>query len=1239
MSTNPNPNKNMHYFLHGKEPYIRTRFFFKLLVTMKLIAFFTLFVGLHVSVAGYSQKIALSLKNEALSTVFTRIEQQSQYKFFYDNKLVKKSKRVSIDIKGNSIREILDEVLKDQSLSYTIVDNTIVIKRKVASGEEVRSTTPVQAGADAAATTMALSVNKLPGVEYKIQPSASLDISIRGKISDENGEGLPGVSILVKGTQRGTTTDIDGSFKLDVPDANSVLVLSYVGYIAQEVTVGTQQIINITLQAENKALNEVVVVGYGTQKKVNMTGAVDVIGNEKLANRQASTVSQLLQGLSPGLNFDIDGQGGFQPGASMNISVRGMGSLNGGSPFFVIDGFPGSIDDLNPEDIESVSVLKDAAASAIYGARAPYGVILVTTKKGKRNEKLKVTYSGNVFLNTAQNLPKSLDSYTWSRMQNEAGDNRGGRPVSNATIDNIIAYQNQDFATLDKFMPAGTQHYGAFPQGNIWNNANLNYGNTDWWDVYYGNSLNQKHDVTFSGGSNNINYYFSAGHISQKGILNFGTDAFNRTNVMGKINIAINDKWDFGWETRLSRRNRETPNMTNEGDYSFMFRHISRAYPITPLYDAWGNYMFESHIPSIIGGGTDRVTSLDNWNNFRTEIRPLKGWRINADFAYNAFSGVRNDVQKTVYIANVDHSLSPTGVTMPNHVNKTLTNNNYWTSNLFSTYDFNLGKKNSLTWLVGMQLEKGLDAMLSGYKTDLISNDITSLQVATGPSIVTESLPQRATAGYFSRLSFNHNDKYLLEVNGRYDGSYVFRKSKRWGFFPSLSLGWNIHNEAFWKNLEEHVSAFKIRASWGQLGNQQVAPYSDLELIPLQTGKLNWVFDYGQPRQIGYTTAPGIVNRNLTWETASTKNIGANIAFLRNKLQVDFDLFERITSNMIGPSPAKPGVLGAGVPNDNNATLRTRGWEVAVRWQQGFDNGFSYFANFNLSDNKSVVTKYFNPTGTLSNRYAGQTVGEIWGYQVNDLFRSQTEVDDYRKEKDLSFLGANWRPGDVRYEDSNNDGKVNNGANTIFDSGDMSIIGNDRPRFIYGTTVGASYRGFDISMLWRGVAKKDVYFGRMSNLYWGFTNGWWESTLTPEHLDYFRDQPGTKYSGLYEGDANINTDGYWPRPYLNSTEEAKNKNNPNTRYMQSAAYLRLQNAQIAYTVPKSITNKIKLQRIRVYLSGENLFTFSKLPRGMDPVAPVGFGEGGDGDYIGTKGTGRLTYGADRTFSLGINITY
>ncbi len=1067
--------------------------------------------------------------------------------------------------------------------------------------------------------------------------------TISGTVTDEKGNPLPGVNIQVEGTTTGVMSDINGKYAINVPDKDAVLIFSFVGYESQKISVSGKTAIDIKLVPAMTGLDEVVVVGYGTQKKVNLTGAVDIIESDELARRQASTVSQMLQGLSPSTNFSISGQDGYAPGAEMNITIRGIGSLNGGSPYVLINGVPGDLNNLNPDDIATVSVLKDAASSAIYGAKAAYGVILVTTKSGRKDQKMGVNYQGTLFLSTPPPLPESLDSYTWVKVMNEAGDNRGGRPFSEEQVNRIIAYQNGDWDWLRQtaFVP-GQTNFGPVAVGNGWN-PDRGYANNKWYDIYYGQSVNQKHDLSVQGGSNNISYFFSTGYLQQNGYLNFikDIDFYHRLNITAKIDVAITPWWDFSYEPRLTNKIRTAPGITREGDYSFMFREISRIYPFVPLYDGFGNdYMQESHIPSFQGGGTNSLQEIDTWNNFRMEFRPVKGWKINADYAYNYYQGLRNNVQKTVYSHNVDGSYSPRGASVPNYIDRYHYNNTYWTANIYSSYGLTLNGIHNFLILAGTQFEYGYNSSLNGLKNNLILQDIPSIQTATGTMLLNESLSHKALEGYFGRFTYNFKEKYLFEADARYDGSYVFRSGNRWGFFPSFSLGWNLDKEGFWTSIENYVNTMKVRLTWGSLGNQNINPYTDLELLPLNTGTLNWVFGAGNPRPVGFTIAPGLVNKNLTWETATTKNIGTDISFLKSRLTVNFDLYERLTTNMIGPQQALPGVLGASVPNANNSTLRTRGWELTTNWKHSLQNGFSYSLAFNLSNYKSIVTKYYNPTGTLSTWYEGREVGEIWGFTVNDLYRSQQEVDDHKELVNLNAISANWRPGDLKYEDINGDGKVDRGANTLTDPGDLSIIGNDQPHYIFGINAGASFKGLDFTMLWRGVAERNMYFDRYSNIFWGNIVGWWDSALQPRTLDYFRDQPGTKYSGPYEGDANINLDGYFPRPYQNGTEDAKNKNNPNSRYLQSAAYARLQNIQLGYTLPQSISSKLKLEKLRVAFSAENLFTITKLPDGIDPVAPVGYGLSGSGNYFGqSAGTGRLTYGADRMYSFTITVTY
>lgn len=1150
------------------------------------------------------KKISLDVRGMEFRSVLSILEKQADVRFVYSPSVIDVWQKVNVKASNKELDLVLKELFQPHAIVFAVSEDKMISLRRMRPGFA------------------------------NVLSEAYQTKGIKGRVVDENGEPLQGVSILIKGTKQGGVTDADGAFAIEVESENTVLVFSSVGYVTAEILVGKKTAIEVSLQLDAKALDELVVIGYGTQKKVNLTGAVDVISGDKLANRQAPTVSQLLQGVSPGMNFNIGNQDGFQPGASMDITIRGRGSLNGGAPYVLIDGMPGDLNNLNPTDIESISILKDAAASAIYGARAPYGVILVVTKSGQKEEKINVTYSGNVFVNTPPPLPKSLDSYTWSKIQNEAGSNSGGRPISNATIDRIIAYQNEDWDYLRASMPnwpANATIFGAFPLDDVWDQANQNYANNDWWDLYYGHSVNQKHDISFNGGSKTASYYFSAGYFGQKGVLNFGDDAFKRLNILGKVDFKIADWWDFSWDTRVANKLRQRPNMTSEGDYSFMFRHISRSYPFTPMYDGFGNYTFESHIPSITTG-SDKSNDLDSWNTFRTELRPLKGWKIYGDFGYNFQKMAEVSVEPFIMIANLDGTFSPNGVSVPNSIERIQTDSRYWTSNIYTSYDLQLDAHQFLL-MAGMQLEKGNLQQMRGYKTDLMVEGVPSFQTATGPALLSESLAHNATQGYFSRLTYNYKDRYLFESNARVDGTYVFKRGNRWGFFPSFSLGWNVDREPFWRT-SDAFNALKVRVSWGQLGNQNVAPYGDLPLIPVHTTQLNWIYGYGNGRPLGYTSAPGIVNRNLTWETATTSNLGLNMAFLRNRLLVDIDVFERNTTNMIGPSEAKPGVLGASAPRNNNSALRTRGWELSVNWK-GAIQEFKYSLGANVSDYQSKVTQFFNPTNTLSTWSEGRTIGEIWGYTVNDLYRSQEQVNAHLETTDLSYFGSTWRPGDVRYEDTNGDGVVGPGKYTVDDHGDMSIIGNSEPRFLYAFNGTASYNGFDFAMFWRGVGKKDIYFGNFSNMFWGFNSGWWESSLTSRHLDYFRDTPGDKYTGLYEGEANFNTDAYWPRPYLNGAEESKNKGHANTRYLQSARFLRLQNVQLGYTFSGELLSRIKLKNVRAFLSAENLITFTSIPRGIDPISPLGWGpwEGANGT------TGRLTYGADRSFSVGLTMTY
>ena len=1145
---------------------------------MKLILSFLLLCVSTVFSENVSSQIArvnIVANKLSVKEIIKQIEDQTDYLFVYSNEKVDLSHRVSLNASDISVINVLNRIFENSDIGYAMEGNNILLMKKEAIRQQ----------------------------KGKV---------LKGAVKDQSGEPVIGANVVVKGTTNGTVTDVDGNFTLEVSNTD-VLLVSFIGYMTREIPVKERNILNINLIEDTKSLDEVVVVGYGTQKKVNLTGAVNVISNEDFENRQASTVSQLLQGAAPGFNFDIGSQDGFEPGATMNISIRGMGSLNGGSPYVVIDGFPGDLNNLNPEDIESVSVLKDAAASAIYGARAPYGVILVTTKKGKKNEKVSVSYTGNLIVKTAQKLPESLDSYTWTRILNEAGDNMGGHPFSNETIDRVIAYQKGDFEYIKNSIPdwpEGATIFGAMPEGNVWNNANLNYANTDWWDIYFGNSVNQKHDISLHGGTDKVSYYFSAGYMDDSSVLNYGTDYFKRMNTLGKISVAITDWWDFGYETRFAKKIREKPNMTNEGDYSFLYRHISRNYPITPLYDGFGNYMFESHIPSM-QAGTDKQDDIDFWNNFRMELRPLKGWKINADFAYNVYNQEISEVEKSIYTYDINNQPYENGISIPNNLTRKKYIKKYWTTNIYTSYDFDINEEHNFTILAGMQFERGDESWVQGYKTDLISEKVPSFPTATGDALLAEALAHNATESYFARLNYNYKEKYLFEANVRYDGSSRFDLGHKWGVFPSFSGGWRISEEAFMKNTKNFLSNLKLRASWGSIGNQIILkPDNTPEnypYIPSMSPYLTeWLVDGQKTTTLN---APAMVSSSFSWEKVYTLDFGVDFGFFDNRFNGTFDWYRRDTKGMLAPGMDLPWVVGATAAKQNAADLKTYGWELELNWRDRINKDWSYRIGFNLYDSQSEITKYNNETNLLGDKIyrKGMKMGEIWGY-VTDRFYTE---DDFNADGTLKPgipipKGAGKVfPGDVLYKNFDDDTEtIWSGEGTADNPGDQRIIGNSTPRFHYGITAGISWKGLDLSIFLRGVGKRDYW--RTDQIAWP-TGGW--GSLFKETLDFWTP---------------TNTNAYYPRVYSNDGVNTSYNHWKQSKYLANASYLKLQNITLSYTLPKVWSQRLYFDDVKVFFSGENLYTWDHLPEGLET------------DMLSK---GAWEYPFMRKFSFGINVTF
>jgi len=1011
--------------------------------------------------------------------------------------------------------------------------------------------------------------------------------SISGKVVDPSGMPVSGATLNLKRANTKSKSDDKGAFLLHSIFPSDTLSVHFMGFKAVDTLVTNERAGDLVIRLETglaRELDEVVVVGYGVQKKVNLTGSVAVVDGKRLQDRPVNNVSQSLYGTVSGLTIAY-GNNGFEPGAAPSVQIRGQGK-----PYVLIDGTAGDINTIDPNTVESVSILKDAAASAIYGARAPYGVLLITTKSGKANQKPQVDFSMNGGPTTIIDKPKMVDSYTFARAMNQMHDNQGvARLFSESTIDRIIAYI--DDPTLPETVPDANNP-------RKWSTYQFSNGNNDWIDIHYGNGQRMQENLSVKGGSKDMSYFLSLGHASEKGVLKMVDDKYKRYNFQGKIDANITDWWKISSNTRLTNAVRDRPIYNGEGEYGMIIHQILRTHPEVFLKSPNGYYSQLSRVPQM-QAGYQKLTNNTLVQRLATEISPLKNWKINADYSidYQIFDYA--GVNQVAYEDEVDGTLVPIALTVPSYIQKKKSNTTYKALNIYTTYNLDLGTDHHFTALAGFQNEiSKLDSM-SGLRREIIVPDIPSFTTATGEMQVGDGLTHWSTLGYFARLNYNYADKYLIEANVRYDGTSKFSRGRRWGAFPSVSVGWVISKELFWQPLLDYIPFMKLRGSWGKLGNQNVASYQDLALLGVQSN-LGWLIDGIRP---AYTTAPNLVNRYLTWESSRSMNTAIEMGFFQNRLQAEFEYYQRLTYDRLGPAQALPAVLGATIPRKNNSELKTKGWDFSLRWNGKIGSDFNYSVAANVFDYKNIITKYTNPTGILTTDYIGKDDGEIWGYETAGLIKTKERADEINASGYQKFInGQAWQTGDVEYRDLNGDGLINNGKNTINDHGDLKIIGNSTRRYQYGLNLTANYKNVDIAVFIQGTGKRDLWLD--GNVFWGF-RAWNQSSLFPHHMDYYRDTEGDRYSGL-----GINTEAYFPRPYSNTTQDSKNKQ-MQTRYLQNGAYARLKNLQIGYTIPPLMLQKIGLKRARIYFSGENIYTLSKLPSGFDPETAM-LGQYGDG---------------------------
>lgn len=981
---------------------------------------------------------------------------------------------------------------------------------------------------------------------------------IRGKIIDSNGMPLPGATVMVGGTTIGTVTDTDGNFILQIPNDAQTLQISFVGMKTLEIPIAERTTFNVQLEEEAVALQEVVAVGYGTQKKINLTGAVTQVDEKVLANRTILNVGQGLQGTIGNLNIITNpgDPGTIGQGASFNI--RGTTSINGGSPLILIDGVPGDINSLNPSDIENIAVLKDASSAAIYGSRATYGVILVETKKGSV-EKTIVSYNGSITNNFQTQVPKTVNSLVYANVINEACDN-SGRPHM---------FSEEHIERIKKFMADPEHTPTTIPEPgnpNMWSYA-LGNDNVDWFKTYYANNvIGYKNDLSISGGSKNITYRVSGSSLEQNGILKYGKDKFNRTNFSSNVKFHPLSWLKFDFSTLYARSKWDEPYSYSNAMGNWFHVAYTRQ-PHWPLYDPNGFLMWTSQI-QYFQGSRQKRTLEDLWIKGGIVIEPIADLEINARYSWNKVPEAISFHEARLYAHYVDGNPYPINPT--NSIEERNTNSEYTSFELFTNYTKNI-LNHSFGIVLGGQWEKQEYFGVGAYRKDLVSDDLPSLNTATGVLNAWDSKGHWANIGIFGRLNYNYKERYLLEFNSRYDGTSKFPKDRRWGLFPSFSIGWNIAKEDFFKF--NRINTLKLRASYGELGNQQVANYMFYNTIPIGR-QLSYLINGERPN---YLPSPGLVSADLTWETAKTRNIGLDFSALGNRIEFSFDWYIRETLNMIGVSEVLPAVLGAVAPKRNNANLSTKGWELSLSWRDMIGDKFQYGLGINLSDNTTEITKYINPTFSLNDYYEGMTIGEIWGYKTHGLIQTQDQLEKMADQ--TKFINAlPWKLGDIEYMDLNGDKVISPGDRTLLNHGDLVIIGNNNPRYQFGIFADASWKYVDFRIFFQGTLKRDVWLSDIP--FFGIT-GSWTQVVFKENLDYWTPD---------------NTDAYFAKPYI--TDETLKNQQVSDRYLQNAAYIRLKNVQIGYTFRKNIIKNI--QKMRIYLNGENLFHLSPLDKRFDP---------------------------------------
>ncbi|MCL6265422.1 SusC/RagA family TonB-linked outer membrane protein [Flagellimonas myxillae] len=1102
---------------------------------MKLTTAFLFLCLFQINASTYSQnaRITLDVENTTIESVlFDNIEKETDFKFFYENSTIDLNQKVTVKVNKARIHTLLNLLLRNTGIQYDILDKQIILTRK---------------------GNMQISKMVTPTLTPKEKPK--VQSTVEGTILDQNGQPLPGASVVEKGTSNGTQSDFDGKFSLRLLNDDATLLISYIGFTTQEIQVNGQSLLNITLLEDTSNLEEVVVVGYGTQKITSLTSAVSSVDVEELGNVTTQNIAAALQGRTPGLFIRDSGYN-----QNLSFFVRGATTIGNNSPLFIVDGVPQDLLTVDPNDIEAISVLKDGAASAIYGSRAAAGVIIVTTKTGK-NQKASFNFESFISFGELTTVQEAANSLQSARIMNEASINSGGDPL---------------------FSP---EDISLFETGN-----DPSYPNTDWKKEFLKTEITNRYFLSASAGNERSSYYFSLGYRNSDGIVQSGIDR-KQFNLRTNLKTKLRDNIDFDVNLNYVLQNNTAPNVN--GGIDNIYLHMNSTAPFLPVRNEDGNFQFFNEAGSYGRGFWNVMWELEAG----TANTKQKTFTANTNLTWELIEGLKfigrySLISSTTKGVSSIYKRSTTGgppwFADVNSLSQTWRDDNQYNAQTFLSYDKSIGK-HTLGVLAGWDIQfnedSGLGASRRNFQFDNLltefsapnsgdNDDITGLGSNTVENVLQSAV---------GRINYNYDEKYLVELAGRYDGASIFAPENRYGFFPSASFGWVINKENFF-NMES-VDLLKLRASYGVSGNNRVNG-SYFSNIAFGT----YVFGANGEIVVPTSAEGGIPFRDLKWETTSTTNVGVDFSLKSGLFSGSLDYYVKNTDDILLPSPV-PGTVGTGRggPAINAGSVKNSGFELVLNHSNTLANDFSYGISVNGTYNTNEITELTDSFSEFDTSYrVGDALGTVYGYIADGILSSQAEVDAYNAAI-TSGISPNTTMGDIRYVDVNGDGALN------FE--DNVAIAETIPKITYGVNLNAEWKNFDLQLFFQGTGKSKEH--KSNDLFGNF------SWIPEEANDAWSDS---------------NPDGTYPRLLLFAQQTYfQNFYQRSSFWTFNSNYLRLKNLQLGYTLP--IGDNKYINKARIYFAGTNVFTVSDFRPGFDPES------------------NGLVIPPLKTFSLGVNINF